>query len=59
VTDDRLSYLTNLLRVGRATLYALDRAIRYEPAPRRRGALEAERGAVAADVDRLEAVLGV
>ena len=59
MTDDRLSYLTNLLRVGRATLYALDRAIRYEPSPRRVGALEAERRAVAADVARLELVLGV
>ena len=59
MTDDRLSYLTNLLRVGRATLYALDRAMRYESSPRRVRALEAERSAVQADVARLETVLGV
>ena len=59
MTDGQRSYLTNLLRVGRATLYALDRAIRYESQPRRLGALAAERDAVRADVARLETVLGV
>ena len=59
MTDVQRSYLLNLLRLGRATLYALDRTIRYESRPRRRGPLEAERTAVRADVARLELVLGV
>jgi hypothetical protein len=59
VTDAQRSYLTNLLRIGRATLHALERAIRYETRPRRLGALAAERDAVRADVARLETVLGV
>lgn len=59
MTDVQRSYLTNLLRFGRATLYALERTIPYETSRRRLGALDAERDAVQADVARLEAVLGV
>jgi hypothetical protein len=59
VSDDRLPYLTDLLRVGRATLYALRRAIRYETDPRRINELLDELDAVRADVARLELVLGV
>lgn len=59
MTDARLSYLNNLLRAGRATLYALQRAIRYTTDPAELNALIDELGAVRADVKRLEMVLGV
>lgn len=59
MTDDQRSYLINLLRLGRATLHALERTIRYTASPRRLGALAAERDAVRVDVARLETVLGV
>lgn len=58
MTDAERSYLSNLLTVGRATLYALKRAIRYEADPRRLTALADEADAVRADVARLELVLG-
>ena len=59
MTDVQRAYLLNLLRLGRATLYALDRSMRYEKRRWRRDALEAEQAAVQADVDRLALVLGV
>ena len=59
MTNAQRSYLINLLVAGRATLYALERAIRYESRPRRLGALAAKRDAVRLDVTRLELVLGV
>jgi hypothetical protein len=59
VTDVQRSYLINLRRAGRATLYALDRTIRYTSSPRQLAALAAERDAVRADVARIELVLGV
>lgn len=57
MTDAQRSYLTNLLTVGRATLYALERAIRYESNPANIAALVAEAEAIVADVHRLELVL--
>ena len=59
MTDAERSYLTNLLTLGRATLYALRRAIRYEADPRNLSALVVETEAVRADVARLELALGV
>jgi len=57
VTDAERAHLDNLLTIGRASLHALDRTIRYsdsEDLP----ALATERQAIAADVDRLTLVLG-
>ncbi len=57
MTDAERAYLDNLLTIGRGSLHALDRTIRYAPGadiP----ALAAERAAIAADVDRLTLVLG-
>jgi hypothetical protein len=59
VTDVQRSYLTNLLVAGRATLYALERAIRHETAAANIAALATECDAIRTDVNRLELVLGV
>jgi hypothetical protein len=59
VTDVQRSYLLNLLRLGRATLYALQRAITYTADAAELNALADELGAVRTDVQRLELVLGV
>ena len=59
MTDAQRSYLTNLLRYGRATLYVLERTIRYTSSPRELGALAAERDEVRVEIARIEAVLGV
>ena len=59
MTDAERSYLTNLLRFGRATLYALKRDIRYTDDPATLTALVTDAEAIRADVSRLELVLGV
>ena len=59
MTDVQRSYLLNLLRLGRATLYALQRAITYTTDAAELNALVDELGAVRTDVQRLELVLGV
>ena len=59
MTDVQRSYLTNLLAAGRATMYALERAIRYETSADNLAALADEWQAIRTDVDRLGLVLGV
>jgi hypothetical protein len=58
VTDAERVYLDNLLTVGRVSLHALGRAIRYESDAEQLRALADEQAAIAADVVRLTLVLG-
>lgn len=58
MTGAERAYLTNLLTVGRCSVHALDRTIRFTGSPLLADVLEAERAELQADVDRLTAVLG-
>lgn len=58
MTDAERTYLSNLLTVGRCSVHALERTIRFTGSPLLADVLDGERAELQADVDRLTAVLG-
>ncbi len=58
VTETQRTELEALLRIGRGTLHALDRSLRFETSPSKRLDLYEGRSLVMADVARLTEALG-